>query len=112
MSTHLKVINGTTPSERLCDTCTEGMVFQGEGVGDTVICAAQHPSFRVRQKVVKCTEYKDKRDRAPSLRTMQDMAFILTEQGPLKTVGFIPSRKWREHHKDESLLPNHLPSWD
>lgn len=37
---------------------------------------------------------------------MQDMAFILTEQGPLKQVGFIPARKWREHHKDERIVPN------
>lgn len=105
MNSRDKVHNGTTPSERLCDTCTSAMIYQGEGVGERVICRRTDPSHIPPHKVVKCTAYHDKRDKTPDLHTMKDMAFILTEQGPLKQVGFIPARKWREKHKDEHLVP-------
>ena len=111
MSTRLKVENGTTPSERLCDTCHSALIYRGEGVGERVICQRTSPEHAPLVKVVKCTGYSDKRDNTPSLTTMTDMAFILTEQGPLKQVGFIPSRKWRNAHKEERILPN-LNPWD
>lgn len=105
-----KVWGGTSPSTRLCDTCTNAHILKGEGNTEIIKCDVTR-SFIVPIRVVECSQYLDKRDKTPTLRTMQDMAFILTEQGPLKQVGFIPARKWRKAHEDESVLPGREP-WD
>lgn len=99
-----KVRGGTTPSERLCDTCVHAHIFQGEDSREHIKCAV-NCEFWVPCRVVRCSLYTDKRANTPSLRTMQDMAFILTEDNPMKTVGFISSREWKKRHKDDDILP-------
>lgn len=110
MSGISKVWGGTSPSTRLCDTCDHSQILKGEGNTEIINCTANR-FFTVPIRVVECNIYHDKRDKTPSLRTMQDMAFILTEQGPLKQVGFIPARKWRKTHEDEALIPGR-DLWD
>jgi len=63
-------------------------------------------AFLISIRVVECNQYTDKRDNHPDLSTMADQAFILTEQGPLRTIGFVASREWRKRHADEEVLPN------
>ena len=106
-----KVRGGTRPSTRLCDTCTSSQIMRGEGNTEIILCQNGR-CFTVPLRVVECSDYRDKRDKTPSLHMMQDMAFILTEQGPLKNIGFVPSRKWKAAHKDEAVLPNHDPFYD
>lgn len=101
-----KVHRGTTPFKRLCDTCTAGMVIQDESTKDVVFCSNLPTGCNpLRLRVVRCTEYKDKTENYPSLRVMQDMAYVLTEDTPMKTAGFVSSREWRKKHKEEPMLP-------
>ena len=107
MSLRLHIRQGTTPDTRLCDSCTFSVIMQGEGVGEKVYCKdltweGAHP---ISFKVVRCSNY-NRKDAGPSLRAMEGMAMILTEQGPLKTVGFMSAREWRRRHKDDELIPD------
>lgn len=107
MSIAAKVLNGTTPSANLCPTCTHSHIFQGEGQREYTRCGAfyeTHAMF-VPTLVVRCNKYHDKRDNTPSLREMGDMAFILTEDNPLHTVGFVSNREWKRKNKDNDPLP-------
>lgn len=88
--------------------------MEGESGKTRIQCHALSGSNPfIYDRIVKCSAYEDKRNMQPSLRTMTDMAFIITEQGPLKTIGFVPSRLWRKTHKDEEIIPNMPgPPWD
>lgn len=105
-----KVRGGTTPSESLCHTCSHAFICQGEGIGEQVVCRTLN-ELRILTKIVRCTHYHDKRDKTPSLQTMADMAFILTEQGPLKKVGFVASREWKKANDGKRVLPYGTPDY-
>lgn len=65
--------------------------------------------------MVRCNKYTSLRDaNRPSLHAMQDMAYILTESGPMKTMGFIKAKDWRKAHKRDGadILPPGVPDWD
>lgn len=81
--------------------------MQGEGQQERVWChgISWDKPVQLREQIVRCSAYTRK-DSGPSLRAMEDLAFILTEQGPLKTVGFVSAREWRKKHHDESLVPD------
>lgn len=108
MAINGKVRGGTTPSESLCHTCCNAHIYQGEDSREHIRCGyGFDESIPIRAKVVRCNRYADSRELHPPLSVLQDMAFILTEQGPLKTIGFVPARDWRKRHKDEEIVPDH-----
>ena len=112
---NIKIRNGTTPSERLCDSCKFSHIAQGEGTMEIVRCLADYddvwtPPFLV----VKCNKYRSLADSLkPSLDTLVSMAYILTEDGPLKSIGFVSPREWQKRRKKgDSILPPIVPDYD
>ena len=80
--------------------------MRGEGQREHIICNALYEQpFEVPLRVTTCNRYDDKRTDRPSLSTMKDMAFILTEDTPLKSIGFVSPKEWRKKHKDDDVLP-------
>ncbi|KKK55940.1 hypothetical protein LCGC14_3069540, partial [marine sediment metagenome] len=88
--------------------------FQGEGTEDWVKCYADfNIGFTVPIRVVKCSKYYSKADaRKPSLHDMMEQAYILTEDGPMKHVGFVKPTEWRKHNKGEDVVPGGIPDFD
>ena len=99
-----KVRGGTTTAARLCDSCSHSLIYQGEDSKEYIYCSVAR-THRVPVKVVRCSDYSDKRVARPSLRQMEDMAFILTESGPLKNIGFVHSRDWKKANADKDIIP-------
>lgn len=107
MPIHIR--NGTLPDKRLCDTCTRSHIMQGVSGDERIICYLYSYPMEIKTRVVSCNSYRALKDSAkPSLSAMEDMAFILTHDTPLKTAGFVHSREWRKKHKDEDILPEHI----
>jgi hypothetical protein len=107
VSIHFNVRSGTTPSKRLCDSCNHAVIMQGESQGERIWCHGvswDNPA-PIKDQIVRCSAYSRK-ESGPSLSAMTDMAFILTEQGPMKTAGFVSPRDWRKRHQDESVVPD------
>ena len=62
--------------------------------------------------MVRCNQYASKADaNRPSLHQMEQMAYILTEIGPLKGVGFIQPKEWRKRNKGDDVVP-FAPDYD
>jgi len=103
-----KVRGGTTPSESLCHTCSHAHIYQGEDSRENIYCHIHYydQTLLIQEKVVRCNKYDNSREMHPPLDILTDMAFILTEQGPLKTIGFVPSREWRKKNFEEEVVPD------
>ena len=107
MSLRIHVRSGTTPGERLCDTCEQSVIMQGEGQEEQVFCTGvgYEAPIEINKIIVRCSAYK-KKESGPSLRAMEGMAMIITESGPLRNVGFMTAKEWRKRHADDELVPD------
>lgn len=91
----LKIQGGTVrhgePS--LCVTCRHATVVQGPGLQDRIVDCGLLSSrdSRISYPVSSCSGYSDKRH--PSLREMEDIAWLLRTDARRKNIGFIQARE-------------------
>lgn len=90
-----KIRGGTTTdaSESLCATCRNATIVRGPRLEhDIVECGMlSGPRRRVTFPVTFCTDYSDRR--MPTLRGLEEIAWVLRTDNRTKTIGFVPSRK-------------------
>jgi hypothetical protein len=86
----LRVLNGTKPDVRLCDTCRHSHITSDSKGGEHILC--YHPGYPVQVyvKIVECNQYAGIRDMTDY--EAQKIGWILEVRG--KTiVGFKPPEK-------------------
>lgn len=87
----LRVLNGTLPDVRLCDTCRWSHIEKFSDGSENVECGMRGPWVRsVTKKVVVCNEYKNISQKTE--KEHEKIAWILNIKG--KTIlGFKPPEK-------------------
>ncbi|PYR72631.1 MAG: hypothetical protein DMF86_22980 [Acidobacteria bacterium] len=81
--------NGSGPS--LCVTCRWATIVRGARLGDEIIqCEQLSDSHnRITFPVTSCSAYSD--SRRPSLREMEEIAWVLRSDLKKKQIGFVPA---------------------
>ena len=77
----------------LCESCRWATVIRGKTQGDEIVECGQlsYRNQRVPFPVVSCSRYSDRS--TPSLRDMEDIAWILPSDPHRKQMGFIRSSR-------------------
>jgi hypothetical protein len=105
---HVKIRGGTVKegAPSLCLTCRHATVVQGSTLHQQIIECGLLSSrdCRVPFPVTSCTGYADRC--LPSLRDMEDLAWVLRTDPRRKQVGFVHARDLKPHdryvlHEDE-----------
>jgi hypothetical protein len=90
----LKIQGGTAQygEPSLCLTCRYATIVQGPSLQDRIVECSQLISGRARISfpVNSCTVYSDKR--LPSLREMEDIAWVLRTDARRTQIGFVRAR--------------------
>jgi hypothetical protein len=100
---HIKIRGGTLRQgeSSLCLTCRHATVVQGAGIQERIVECAQlsSGSARITFAVTSCSAYSDRR--LPSLREMEEIAWVLRTDPRRNQIGFVPSRQVdrRERHR-------------
>lgn len=91
----------------LCLTCRHATVVQGPSLQDRIVECSQLSSglSRVPFPVTSCTEYSDRRQ--PSLREMEDVAWVLRTDPRRNQIGFVQARDLKP--RERYVLPG---DWD
>jgi len=93
MSIKVKVRGGTTKGDEpsLCVTCKWATIVRGDSLKEEIVeCASLSGSRRhIKFRVTSCSAYQDRM--APSLRDMEDMAWILRTDKKNR-IGFVPAK--------------------
>src|SRR5688572_6311420 len=101
----LKIRGGTVrhgePS--LCLTCRHATIVKGQSLREEIVQCDRLSAGQdlIRFPVTFCTAYSDRLQ--PSLREMEDLAWILRTDAKRKQIGFIQAR--RLEPKDRYVLP-------
>ncbi len=97
----VKIRGGTVNSgdAPLCQTCRYGTIVRGSRLGDEIVECANLSSARrhITFPVSYCTDYSDRRQ--PSLREMEETAWILRTDPKRNTIGFVAASKLRVHER-------------
>ena len=87
----IKIRGGTASNGEpsLCLTCRFATVVKGASLRDEIIECSQlsYGRNRITFPVTVCTEYSDRRQ--PSLRAMEEIAWVLTSDPKKKEIGFV-----------------------
>jgi hypothetical protein len=87
----IKIRGGTASNSEpsLCLTCRFATVVKGASLRDEIVECSQlsYGRNRITFPVTMCTEYSDRRQ--PSLRAMEDIAWVLRSDPKKKEVGFV-----------------------
>jgi hypothetical protein len=85
--------HGETP---LCQTCRYATIVKGVKLSDEIVECAQlaYGRGRITFPVTYCTTYSDRRQ--PSLREMEEIAWVLRTNARLNEIGFVRASKLRE----------------
>jgi hypothetical protein len=76
----------------LCQTCCHATVIKGPRLRDEIVsCRWLDGEGRITFPVASCTSYSDRRQ--PSLRDMEDAAWILRTDARRHEIGFVRSSK-------------------
>jgi hypothetical protein len=77
----------------LCVTCRHATVVQGPGLQDRIVDCSLLSSrdSRITFPVSSCSGYSDRRN--PSLREMEDIAWVLRTDSRKKHIGFVQARE-------------------
>lgn len=89
----VKVQGGTASSGEpsLCVTCRYATVIKGARLRDELIhCSEVYGSPHIPFPVLSCSAYSDRR--RPSVREMEEIAWILRSDARKNTIGFVPAR--------------------
>ena len=91
---YVKVRGGTVAHGQpsLCHTCRYATIVRGPSQRDEIIeCSLlSADSARITFSVCSCSNYSDRR--LPSLRDMEDIAWILRSDAKRREIGFVRSR--------------------
>ena len=91
----IKIRGGTVQhgESSLCMTCRHATVVKGQSLREEIVqCDRLSEGHNlVRFRVTSCTGYADRRQ--PSLRDMEDLAWILRTDARRNQIGFIQARK-------------------
>jgi hypothetical protein len=84
---HGGTVNHGDPS--LCSTCRHATVVQGPSLQDRLVECGRLSGrdSRIPFPVTACSEYSDRRH--PSLRDMEDVAWVLRTDARRKSIGFV-----------------------
>lgn len=99
MATLIKIEQGTAfhSGQNLCRSCVYGWVRETTKE-EAIFCENVQPTIRMRDPVVRCSQYKDKT--ATSLNDMYKMAFILETDKRKNVVGFVSAKEWFKKNED------------
>jgi hypothetical protein len=106
----VKIRGGTASNGEpsLCLTCRYATIVKGASLHDDIVECSQlsHDRNRVTFLVTLCTEYSDRRQ--PSLRAMEEIAWVLRSDPKKNEVGFVKrtemTRRERFVLDDEEFL--------
>ena len=96
----LKIHGAVRPGEpSLCVTCRHATIVQGPGLQDRIVDCSQLSSrdSRVSFPVHSCSAYSDRRH--PSVREMEDIAWILRTDARKKSIGFVQGRELKPRER-------------
>jgi hypothetical protein len=103
---HIKVRGGTVQhgEASLCVTCRHATVVKGRSLREEIVQCGLLSSGHdhIPFPVTSCSGYSDRRH--PSLRDMEDIAWILRTDPKRKQIGFIQARQLAP--KDRYVLPD------
>jgi hypothetical protein len=105
----IKIHGGTVrhTQRSLCTTCRYATIVRGHRLDDEIVECAQLSSEhnRVRFPVASCSGYLDRSH--PSLREMEDAAWILRTDAKRKRIGFVQARELKP--SERLVLPDEWP---
>lgn len=87
---HVKIHGGTASGDEspLCATCRYATVIKGARLRDEITrCTEYHPARDIPFPVLSCSAYSDRR--RPSIREMEDIAWVLRSDAKKNTIGFV-----------------------
>jgi len=90
----LKIHDGTVDGSNvpLCQSCRHAVVVRGARLNDEVVeCRMLDEPRRISFPVRFCSVYVNRNH--PTIREMEEIAWVLRSDAHRKTVGFVPSRK-------------------
>lgn len=97
----LKVRGGTAMhgGQPLCHTCRYATIVRGSSLNEEIIECGRlfGPNQVIRFAVTFCTQYLSKEH--PTLRDMEDIAWVLRSDTKKNTVGFVRSRDLALKHR-------------
>lgn len=89
----VKIKGGTASSEEpsLCGTCRYATVVKGARLRDEIVhCGEVFGNPRIPFPVLSCSAYSDRR--RPSVREMEEIAWILRSDAKKNVIGFVPAK--------------------
>jgi hypothetical protein len=102
-------IHGGTASHGdppLCQTCRFATIVKGPRIRDEIVeCGRLSHHARISFRVTACSDYADRR--VPSIREMEDLAWVLRSDPRRNQAGFVPARRLKP--EDRHVLPG---EWD
>lgn len=100
----IKIHGGTVQDGNgsLCHSCRHATIVRGSRLRDEIVeCAAlAYPRSRIVFPVTNCTDYVNRQH--PSLREMEETAWILRTDGKRTRIGFVPAKTLKP--KDRYVL--------
>ena len=102
---HIKIQGGTADhgQSSLCHTCRHATIVRGARLRDEIIeCAVlAYRDNRINFPVTFCTDHVDRQH--PTIRAMEEIAWVLRTDATRRQVGFVQARKLRPD--DRYVLP-------
>jgi hypothetical protein len=93
----LKIHHGTARDDEpsLCLSCRHATIIRGRNLHDEIVdCGMLYGDrSRIRFPVTSCSNYSDRRQ--PTLRQMEEIAWVLRTDRARKPIGFVPARDLR-----------------
>ena len=106
----IKIRGGTASNGEpsLCLTCRFATVVKGASLRDEIVECSQlsYGRNRITFPVTVCTEYSDRRQ--PSLRAMEEIAWVLRSDPKKNTIGFVKRTELTRRERfvlDDDELP-------
>jgi hypothetical protein len=97
----IKIRGGTVDhgQRSLCETCRWSTIIRGAKLGDEIVECDQlsYRNQRVPFPVTSCSRYGDRRQ--PSLRDMEDIAWVLRSDPRRNQVGFVRSSRLTDEER-------------
>ena len=98
---YIKVRGGTVSQghRSLCETCRWSTVIKGAKLGDEIVECSQlsYVNQRVPFPVSSCTGFRDRN--RPSLREMEEIAWVLRSDTHRNQLGFVRSSRLNEEER-------------
>jgi hypothetical protein len=102
----IRIRGGTVQhgEESLCVTCRHATVVKGQSLREEIVQCGRLSAGHdlIPFPVTSCSGYSDRRH--PSIRDMEDIAWVLRTDAKRKQIGFIQARQLKP--KDRYVLPD------